>query len=70
MELVTDGELATAINIHTHDMIDVTQLLDKDVVRDDGGLGETWLCALSSNGKLVIQESFDDLQSHHEPGSK
>ena len=69
LELVTAGELATVIDIHTHDMTDLFELRETDVIRDGDGLAESWLCSLSSKQKYVIQKSFEDLASHCEPGS-
>ena len=70
LELVTAEDMATVIDIRTHEMTGLTPLLDKDVIRDDKGLGECWLCRQKPDGKLFVLESFDDAAAHHEPGSK
>ena len=70
LELVTAEDMATVIDIHTHEMTGLTPLLEKDVIRDSEGLGESWLCRQKPDGKLLAQESFDDAAAHHEPGSK
>ena len=70
LELVTAEDMATVIDIHTHKITGLAPLLDKDVIRDDQGLGECWLCRHKPDGTLFVQESVDDAAAHHEPGSK
>ena len=70
LELVTAEDMATVIDIHTHEMTGLTPLLEKDVIRDDKGLEACWLCRQKPDGKLFVEESVDDSAAHHEPGSE